>query len=500
MTWLLVLPILLPLVSASLTLLCGRSLPAQRWLSSLGATALLLSGIALFATVRSHGVIAVQLGNWPAPFGITLVADLFSAVMVVMTGLIGWVAAIYSLGSVDKEREQVGYYPFVHFLLMGVCGVFLTGDLFNLYVWFEVMLMASFILMALGGGKFQMEGAFKYVVLNLVASILFLAGIGIVYGLAGTLNLADLSRQLPLIDRPGLVTTLAMLFLTAFGIKAGLFPLFFWLPASYHTPPVAVTALFAGLLTKVGVYALIRVFTLLFVGDIGYTHHLLVILGGLTMVTGVLGAVAQEDFRRLLSFHIISQIGYMVMGLGLYSHLALAGALFFIVHNILVKTGLFLVSGVARRLGGSYQLDALGGLYRGAPFLSLLFLLPALSLAGIPPLSGFWGKFMLIRAGFEQQAWLIAATALGVGLLTLFSMTKIWMRAFWPERVRNDGALLPLVGTGRRWALYAPLAVLVGLSLIMGLTPQPAVQVAFDAAAQLLDPADYVRAILGEGP
>ncbi|WP_305042867.1 proton-conducting transporter transmembrane domain-containing protein, partial [Geoalkalibacter sp.] len=382
MNLLLVLPLLLPLASAALTLLCGRHARAQRWVSGLGATALVGAALALFAAVRDQGVIATQLGNWPAPFGITLVADLFSAILVVMAALIGWVATLYSLGSVDPRREAVGYYPFVHFLLMGVCGVFLTGDLFNLYVWFEVMLMASFILMALGGGKPQMEGAFKYVVLNLIASILFLAGIGIVYGLAGTLNLADLAQQLPRLERPGLVTTLAMLFLTAFGIKAGLFPLFFWLPASYHTPPVAVSALFAGLLTKVGVYALIRVFTLLFVEDLAYTHGLLVLLGGLTMITGVLGAVAQEEFRRLLSFHIISQIGYMIMGLGLYSQLALAGAIFFMVHNILVKTSLFFVSGVAQRRGGSFHLDGLGGLYRGAPLLSLLFLLSALSLAG----------------------------------------------------------------------------------------------------------------------
>ena len=313
---LLVLPILLPLVTAALTLLCWRSVPAQRWISSLGATALLAAAILLFVEVRQNGVIASQLGNWPAPFGITLVADLFSAVMVLMAGLIGWVAAIYSLGSVDRQREETGYYPFVHFLLMGVCGVFLTGDLFNLYVWFEVMLMASFVLMALGGDRFQMEGAFKYVVLNLISSVFFLTGIGIIYGLTGTLNLADLAQQLPLLENQALVTTLAMLFITTFGIKAGIFPLFFWLPASYHTPPVAVTALFAGLLTKVGIYSLIRVFTLLFVGDLGYTHTILLVLGGLTMVTGVLGAVAQEDIRRLLSFHIISQIGYMVMGLG----------------------------------------------------------------------------------------------------------------------------------------------------------------------------------------
>jgi len=249
----------------------------------------------------------------------------------------------------------------------------------------------------------------------------------------GTLNMADLARHLKTVTPPGLVTTVAILFFLAFGIKAAVFPLFFWLPASYHTPPVPVSAIFAGLLTKVGVYALIRVFTLLFVQETATTHTLILIIAGLTMVTGVLGAVAQNEFRRILSFHIVSQIGYMIMGLGIFSPLGLTGSIFYIIHHIIVKTNLFLVSGVAYRLKGTYELKKLGGLYRYSPGLAILFLIPALSLAGMPPLSGFWAKFILLKAGFETENYLIVVVALLVSLLTLYSMTKIWTEVFWKE-------------------------------------------------------------------
>src|SRR5687767_340783 len=272
----------------------------------------------------------------------------------------------------DRGREAFGYYPLVHALLLGVCGAFLTGDLFNLYVWFEVMLMASFVLLVLGGERPQMHGGIKYVTLNLVSSSLFLAAVGILYGLTGTLNMADLARKLDGLGHTGPVTAVAMLFLVAFGIKAAVFPLFFWLPASYHTPPGAVSALFAGLLTKVGVYALIRVFILLFVGDAAFIHLLILVLSGLTMVTGVLGAIAQHEFRRVLSFVHISQLGYMTMGLGLagltgspsLAVLALAGSVFYVAHHIAAMTNLFLLSSVVRRLCGTYELRGQGGLYR----------------------------------------------------------------------------------------------------------------------------------------
>jgi multicomponent Na+:H+ antiporter subunit D len=470
----------------------------QRGLNVLGATGLLAAGVALLASVAGDGIQAGQVGNWPAPFGITLVADLLSAIMVVLTGLVGLAVAIYSLASMDPQREAFGYYPLLHVLLMGVSGAFLTGDMFNLYVWFEVMLIASFVLLALGGERAQIEGAFKYVALNLLASALFLAAVGILYGVAGTLNMADLSRQLRQVAQPGLVTTLAMLFLVAFGIKAAVFPLFFWLPASYHTPPVAVSAIFGGLLTKVGVYALLRVFTLMFLDDAAFTHSLILVIAGFTMVTGILGAVAQKEFRRILSFNLISHIGYMLMGLGLFTPLALAGSVFYIIHHIIVKTNLFLISGVVRWLGGSYRLHKLSGLYRSYPGVAFLFLVPALSLAGIPPLSGFWPKLALLQAGLQQEQYAIVVAALLTSLLTLLSMTRIWSEAFWTEGPAASSSAGDPVYPFNAWLLrLLPVAALAAFVVIIGLLAEPLFDLSMRAAEQLLNPAGYVETVLG---
>jgi len=499
MNLLLVLPILVPLATAIASLLLWRRRAAQRGLNLLGAFGLLAAALALLGSVSRHGIQAGQVGGWPAPFGITLVADLFSAIMVVLAGLIGLAVAVYSLGSMDRGREAFGYYPLLHLLLMGVCGAFLTGDLFNLYVWFEVMLIASFVLLALGGERAQLEGAIKYVTLNLMSSAIFLAAVGILYGVAGTLNMADLAVKLRDAPQPGLVTAVAMLFLIAFGIKAAVFPLFFWLPASYHTPPVAVSAVFAGLLTKVGVYALIRVLTLLFVQDEGYVRGLVLIVSALTMVTGVLGAVAQREFRRILAFHIISQIGYMILGLGLFTPLALAGSVFYIIHHIIVKTNLFLVSGLAHRLRGSYELKDLGELYRTSPGLAVLFMIPALSLAGVPPLSGFWAKLALVQAGLILEQHAVVATALAVGLLTLFSMIKIWVEAFW-KRAPTSGPETAAIPPATGLFLTSPMILLAGLTLLIGLWAEPLFALSVRAAEQLLTPAMYIQSVLGGAP
>jgi multicomponent Na+:H+ antiporter subunit D len=320
--------------------------------------------------------------------------------------------------------------------------------------------------------------------------------------MVGTLNMADIARRLQALDRPGLSSALAMLFLVAFGIKAALFPFFAWLPASYHTPPVAVSALFAGLLTKVGVYSLVRAFTLLFTQEVAFTHELILLVAGLTMVTGVLGAVSRHDLRRILSFHIISQVGYMVLGLALFTPLALAGAVFYIAHHIIVKTNLFLVSGVVLRLRGTEDLARLGGLLRTAPWLATLFLIPALSLAGVPPLSGFWAKLFLIWGSFQEERFLIGATALAVGMLTLVSMSKIWIKAFWgrvpADHPQRHGQQEKLPRT-EALLLYLPMIALSLLTLTIGLWPKPLFELTRQVAAQLLDPAQYIQAVLGGG-
>ncbi len=500
---LLTLCLAIPFTAALACILAWRIIPLQRFFGVIGMVGLLAAATALLARVSTDGIQAVQMGNWPAPYGITLVADLLAAIMVFVSALIGLSVSVYSLADIDRNRERFGYYGFLHLMMLGVCGAFLTGDLFNMFVWFEVMLIASFVLMTLGGERGQMEGSVKYVILNLISSSLFLAAVGILYGKTGTLNLADLSQRAGSLMDPGLLTVTAMLFLVAFGVKAGIFPLFFWLPASYHTPPVAISAVFAGLLTKVGVYALIRVFTLVFTGDFTFTHGLLLVLAGLTMVTGVLGAVAQYDFRRLLSFHIISQIGYMILGLALFTPLALAGTVFYLFHHIIVKTNLFLISGVAHRYTGTSDLKKMGGLYAATPLLAILFFIPAMSLGGIPPLSGFFAKFALVKASlagdspFVTGGYWLAGVALAVGLLTLFSMTKIWAEAFWKKPDPAHEVRLDALSTSSRILLLGPIAALAAFTLAIGFAPEFFFDFALRAANQLLDPSQYIAAVLG---
>lgn len=492
------LPILIPFLTA-IGVLLARQLPrTRRDLSLGGAVVLLIVAVELLVLVWRDGVQVVQVGGWPAPFGITLVADLFSAIMVLLAALMGLGVIIYGLADGKLHAEHFGYSALLHLLLMGVSGAFLTGDIFNLYVWFELLLIASFVLLTLGGRRAQLEGTFKYVAINLFGSMLFLAAVGILYGVTGTLNMADLVGQLDTLP-PGLVTTLAMLFLVAFGIKAGAFPLFFWLPASYHTAPAALLALFAGLMTKVGVYALVRVFTLLFTQDTGYTHGLILIIAGFTMITGVLGAVAQTEFRKLLSFHIVSQIGYLLMGLGLFSTAALAGAVYFMVHVILAKSALFLVGGIIYKLRGTYDLKQLGGLYIVYPGLALLFLIPALSLAGIPPLSGFWAKFALVQAGLAGGQYAIVVVSLGVSILTLFSMTKIWAEVFWKDRPGGEESpqQLSQIPYQAGLSMLLPVGLLAALLLAMGLLAEPLVNLSLLAAEQLLNPVEYIETVLG---
>lgn len=516
MNVLIVLPILIPLFSAIVTLLMRSSVRAQNVVGITGSALLLAAAIRLLAAVHDGGILVQQLGGWKAPFGISFVADTFSALMVLLTGVTGLAIAIYSAAAIDEPRRRFGYYPLLHVLLMGVNGAFLTGDMFNLYVWFEVMLIASFVLIVLGGERVQFAGAVKYVTVNLLASMIFLIGAGVLYGKTGTLNFADLAYKLSQTSNPDLVNTSAMLFLVAFGIKAAIFPFFFWLPDSYPAPPAAITALFSGLLTKVGVYALLRTFSIVFVHDTAFTQPLFLTLAGLTMVVGVLGAVAQSEMKRLLSFHIVSQIGYALMGLGIFTQLALSGAIYFTLHVAIAKAALFLIVGYIARTRGHTALRPLGGLLRESPLLAVLFLFAALSLAGLPPFSGFFAKFTLVRAGLESADYVIVAVALAVSMLTLFSMTKIWGEVFWkvtPDRVQIADILPPAPTvenplltvypalTRTSTALYfVPMLLLVGVTVLMGLAAEPILQMTGLAADQLLNPAPYIESVLGVRP
>lgn len=503
---LLLMPLIVPALTAALCLLFSSRPAWARRVGVGGTLVLLVIAAVLLERVARHGVQAVQIGNWPAPFGITIVADMLSAVMVLVAAIMGFTVMLYSLAEVGSHHQRFGFPVLLNTLLMGVCGAFLTGDMFNLFVWFEIILIASFVLVALGGEKAQIEGAVHYATMNIISSMLFLISVGILYATVQTLNMADLSLKLPGVYRehPNLLTALALLFIVAFGIKAAVFPLFFYLPASYHTPPASVSAIFAALLTKVGVYALIRTFTLVF-PPIPTVYAIILIISVPTMLVGVLGAVSQNEVRRILSFHIVSQIGYLVLGLGLLvspdpvvRRLALAGVIFYTVHVILAKSNLFLISGFMNAVRNTYELKRLGGLSGALPWLSVLFLISALSLAGLPPLSGFWAKLLVIKATLDAGHYFLALVALVTSLITLISMLKIWNEAFWkppPDPLANDTirAVLPRRGS---LALYVgPIVLIAGLIVFIGLYPRTLYRAADRAAVQLLDTRDYIRVV-----
>lgn len=492
---LLTLPVVIPLLTAVACLFFLQRNRVVTVISSVGAVLSLVITALLMQQVLVDGTQAVAFGNWVAPFGIVFVADLLSAALALITAIIGLAVVVYGIGDLADKPSYSRYHVLFHVLLAGVTGAFLTGDIFNLYVWFEVMLIASFGLMVLDATKAQIQGAVKYVILNLISTLMFLLGIGLLYGATGTLNMADLHSKAALIDANS-ASLIASFFFFGFAIKSALFPVFAWLPVAYPTLSSTVVALFAALLTKVGVYALIRVFTLIFPLDqIGWQSVMLWV-AALTMLFGVLGAASQFSIKKILSFHIISQIGYMIMGLALYTPLALAGAIFYLIHHIIVKTNLFLIGGVLARKHGSDDLALLGGAYAKFPYLAICFIVPAFSLAGFPPLSGFWAKFVVIKASLQVEHYILAGTALFVGLLTIFSMAKIWSEAFWKPAPEGQGDR-PL-SYKERWTYYLPIILLAMITVIIGLVAEPFFLVAQQAAAELLQPEAYVHAVLGE--
>ena len=494
---LLALPVLAPLVCAFLGVLARRARSIDALLGLAGPTVVVFAGGALVHANVVGGVQVLAVGGWPAPFSIVLVGDLLAALLVAITGVVGLACAVYSLVTIDESDRAHSYFPMTNVLVGGVAGAFCSGDVFNLYVWFEVMLIASFVLLAQGGRRAQLEGALTYVVLNLLSSTLFLAAAGSLYGMTGGLSIAHVAVILQSSSEPREATVIAMLFLIAFGIKAAMFPLFFWLPASYHAPPPAVSALFAGLLTKVGVYAMLRMFTVVFVHDVERTHGVLLVAALLTMIVGVLGALGQSEVRRILSFHVVSQIGYMLLGVALHTREAIAAAIFYVLHHILVKTNLFLVAGVIRSACGTERLPALGDLQRARPWLALAFLLAAGSLAGVPPLSGFWAKLALLRAALDVDHAAAAVLLLVVGLFTTMSMLKIWEHAFW--RPLPDAEPAPRARP-TRVAVVAPIALLTVLSLLVALCAEPLYELCLRAADQTFGRAPYLRAVLGSRP
>lgn len=497
-------PLLLQLLLSLMLMFSWNNISLQRIISISGSILNIIISALVFAFIWNNGTQTVQAGNWDAPFGITFVADTLSTVLVLLTAISGLAVSIFSASSIIPARLKFGYFPIFHFLLLGLNGAFLTGDIFNLYVWFEIIIISSFVLITLGGEKAQLEGAVKYFTMNILASMIFLTAVAVIYGLTGTLNMADLSIKIAALENRGLVEITGILFLVAFGIKAAIFPLYFWLPASYHTPPSAVSAIFGGLLTKVGVYALLRTFTLIFTDNV-FLQDVLLVLAILTLVSGGLGALIQNNIRKVFSYLIICHIGYMILGLGLFTEIALAGTIFYLIHDIVVKTNLFMAGGLIYRITGTNNMKLLGGLYANYPKLSLLMAIPLFSLVGIPPLSGFWPKISLITAAITEESWWSIGGILFASLITMIIIARVWSRVFWKDKQeipeRSNFRYFDNLSRIRKGQMVVPIVFLSLISLYIGFGAEHIHQISTRVAGELMNNQQYIDAVLktGEG-
>jgi multicomponent Na+:H+ antiporter subunit D len=480
-------PVAIPLAAAALTLLLRRRPMVQRSVMEAAVALTAVSSIVLLASASRGETPVVRFGGWGAPFGITFVADALSAALCTAAGVVALAVAIFARADVRARRRRAGFDPLFLGMIAAVNGAFLTGDLFNLYVWFELMLVTALGLMTLDRRRAQIDGAIRYAAMSMMGATFILIGIGLLYAEAGTLDMAHLSAVLAGHAPSVTVTAAAYLLLAGLALKAGLFPLFFWLPASYHTAPIGVGAVLAGLLTKAAFYAMLRILVLVF--GLGTTTRvaglplLLALLAAATMVVSVLAAIAQTDVRRLLAFHVMGQVAYLVMGLALATSVGVAAAIFYTAHTMLVQAGLFLGAGAIARAGRGYDLRVVGGLIREHPFFSSLFAVLALSISGIPPMSGFWAKALVIDAAFRAptpwSGWL-AVVALVTGFLTMYSMSTLWTRAFWQPRRGDARAPRRIPG-----AMVTAVGLLAACTVGLGLAVEPAVRVARTAARQL---------------
>jgi len=494
-SWLVPLPVILPMLGAGLTLaLYGR--PRMQKAVSVTTLSAVLAVSATMLVIVSSGPLVAEVGDWPAPIGIVLVVDRLSALMLTVSATVTLCVLLYSQAQGDdKESAPVSiYHPTYLILTAGVSNAFISGDLFNIYVAFEVLLAASYVLLTLGGTRERIRAGSVYVVVAITSSLLFLIAIAAAYAATGTLNLAQMAGRLQEID-PGVRLVIAMLLMLAFGLKAAVFPLSFWLPDSYPTAPAAVTAVFAGLLTKVGVYAMIRTRALLF-PDSGGLDDVLMWMALATMIVGILGAVAQDNIKRLLSFTLVSHIGYMVFGIALATSEAWGAAIYYVVHHITVQTALFLVTGLVERYGGSTSLTRLGGLAKAVPLVGILFFIPAMNLAGIPPFSGFVGKLGLIQAGAlvgTPIAYVLIGGSVVTSLLTLYAMVKAWNKAFWQPAPR------PLPARKVPAGMVMPAVALVVVSLGLTVAAGPLYEYTTRAAHDLAERDQYITAVFPDG-
>ncbi|QPC87180.1 Na+/H+ antiporter subunit D [Mesorhizobium sp. NBSH29] len=494
--WVIVAPVAVPILFGALLLMFRHETRSHALIALAGLAITVGSTVALLSRVLGEGPLAMTMGRWLPPFGISFTADALGAAFALVASAIALICALFAARDISATGRRYGFYPFLMLMMAGVNGAFLTGDVFNLYVWFEVFLISSFGLLILGSERDQIDGATKYAILNLVGTTLFLIGTGYLYGTFGTLNMADIARKVDGLRGTGPLMTLAALYFLAFAMKAAAFPVNFWLPASYHTPRIVIAALFGGLLTKIGIYALLRVFVMLFPVERAELSTVIGLVAAATMIIGILGALAQSDTRRIFGFVVISGVGVMLAGVALGGAAGTSGAILYAVHSMLVMTALYLLAGLMREVGGSFSLHELSGLYKASPLLAGIALLLVFSISGLPPGSGLWPKVVLVKAALDGNQWWLALAILATGLLTTITMGRVFALAFWREKA----ALKPEGETG-------PLTTLGGVSLIaltlpllvLGVYPEPFIRMADIAAAGLIDSSTYINTVFPGG-
>jgi len=497
--WSIIFPVVIALMGGALLAMIRHSRGSQIGFSLLAVLAIIGVEAELLYRVIVNGPIAMTMGNWLPPFGISFVADAMSVGFALTAAFVTLVVLIYFQAEIVPRETRHGFYPLVMLLLAGVTGAFLTGDLFNLYVWFEVMLIASFGLMIIGGRKIQLDGAIKYGFLNFLATTFFLVGLGYLYGLLGTLNMADISLVAPLAN-PAAMTAIAAIFFLAFAMKAAAFPVNAWLPASYHTPDAAVSALFGGLLTKVGAYVLLRVLIALLPEQRDVFDPIITIIAILTLITAPLGAIAQTNLRRALGFFVIGGIGAILAGIAAPSIKGVSGATFYVFHAMLTMSAFYLVAGLVERVTQATDTRQMGGVYASNSLLSIMFLILVFAAAGLPPFLGFWPKLLLTEAALQQSDWWLAGAILINSILTSIAGTRLWAHIFWrngregkKSEVKND-RLRALKPKENRFALGASVA-LVLVIIIIGIKPNIVFQSATIAAKGLLQTTTYITAV-----
>ncbi|EXX87066.1 monovalent cation/H+ antiporter subunit D [Paenibacillus darwinianus] len=490
---LIVFPLLIPLTTAVLMIFLHHHIAAQRWISAVSMVLNVAAAVMIVSQVRAEGIQTLYMGGWVPPYGILFAADMLAALLVLTTAVIGTACLLYAFRTIGEQRERHYFYPLFQFLVAGVMGSFLTGDLFNLFVCFEVMLISSYALIVLGGTKRQLRETLKYILINILSSTLFVAAVAYLYGVVGTLNMAQLSTRVAEAGQGGVLNVIAVLFLIVFSLKAGLF-LFFWLPGSYSAPPAAVTALFGALLTKVGLYALIRTFTLIFYNDPGVTHAWIGGMAGATMILGGLGALAYSDIPRILNYNVVISVGFIAFGLSVATQDALEGAVLYLLHDMVAKALMFFLGGLIIAAAGTDRLKEMGGMIGRYPLLGWLFFVLALALAGVPPLSGFPGKLLMLRGGLDAEAYGLTAIALASSLVVLYSLMKIFMQAFWGEE-KPEFAAQPVKPSRTIWLALGMTAALV---VLLGIGSESVYALVSQAADGLVHPQSYIEAVLKE--